>query len=124
MTQQWDYLIPDEQFDELIRLYCNDFTGLDKAGRYDPITGRDKEISDAILILLQRGRKNVCFLAGAGVGKSAAVVGLAQRINTGNAPDMLQNARVIEVDLSRMASGTASRAEFQGRFLPFLKGLA
>lgn len=124
MTEQWDYLVPDDEFTELIRLYCNDFTALDKAGRYDPITGRDKEIDDAILILLQRGRKNVCFLAGAGVGKSAAVVGLSQKINSGDVPDMLQNARVIEVDLSRMASGTASRAEFQGRFLPFMKGLA
>tara|TARA_R110001592_G_scaffold29350_2_gene106481 strand:+ start:5294 stop:6493 length:1200 start_codon:yes stop_codon:yes gene_type:complete len=124
MTAAWDYLVPDEQFNELIKLYCNDFTALDKMGRYDPITGRDKEIDDAILILLQRGRKNVCFLAGAGVGKSAAVVGLAQKINTNQVPDMLLNSRVIEVDLSRMASGTSSRAEFQGRFLPFMKGLA
>lgn len=124
MTEQWDYLVPDETFEELIKQYCNDFTALDKAGRYDPITGRDKEIDDAVLILLQRGRKNVCFLAGAGVGKSAAVVGLSQKINAGNMPEMLQGARVIEVDLSRMASGTASRAEFQGRFLPFMKGLA
>ncbi len=124
MTEQWDYLVPDETFEELIKQYCNDFTALDKAGRYDPITGRDKEIDDAVLILLQRGRKNVCFLPGAGVGKSAAVVGLSQKINAGNMPEMLQGARVIEVDLSRMASGTASRAEFQGRFLPFMKGLA
>ena len=124
MTELWDYLVPDEEFNELIRLYCNDFTALDKEGRYDPITGRDKEIDDAILILLQRGRKNVCFLAGAGVGKSAAVVGLAQKINGGSVPEMLKNSRVIEVDLSRMASGTSSRAEFQARFLPFMKGLA
>ena len=124
MTEKWDYLVPTEEFDEIIRLYCNDFTALDKSGRYDPITGRDKEIDDAILILLQRGRKNVCFLAGAGVGKSAAVVGLSQKINTGNVPEMLKGSRVIEIDLSRMASGTASRAEFQGRFLPFMKGLA
>ncbi|MFP4098305.1 MAG: AAA family ATPase [Alphaproteobacteria bacterium] len=124
MTEQWDYLVSDEEFSELIRLYCNDFTALDRAGRYDPITGRDKEIDDAILILLQRGRKNVCFLAGAGVGKSAAVVGLSQKINAGDVPDLIKNARVIEVDLSRMASGTSSRAEFQSRFLPFMKALA
>jgi len=124
MTELWDYLVPDEEFNELIRLYCNDFTALDKAGRYDPITGRDKEIDDAILIMLQRGRKNVCFLAGAGVGKSAAVVGLSQKINAGDVPEMLKGSRVIEVDLSRMASGTSSRAEFQARFLPFIKALA
>ena len=124
MTELWDYLVPDEQFDEIIRLYCNDFTAIDKTGRYDPITGRDKEIDNAILIMLQRGRKNVCFLAGAGVGKSAAVVGLAQKINSGDVPEMFKNSRVIEVDLSRMASGTTSKADFQDRFLPFMKGLA
>ncbi len=124
MTELWDYLVPDEKFDEILRLYCNDYTAIDKTGRYDPITGRDKEINDAILIMLQRGRKNVCFLAGAGVGKSAAVVGLAQKINQGDVPDMFKNSRVIEVDLSRMASGTSSKAEFQDRFLPFMKGLA
>lgn len=124
MTKQWDYLVPDETFNDLLRQYCNDFTALDKAGRYDPITGRDKEIDDALLILLQKGRKNVCLLAGAGVGKSAAVVGLAQKINAGNVPNMFKHSRVIEADLSRMASGTASRSEFQSRFLPFMKGLA
>jgi ATP-dependent Clp protease ATP-binding subunit ClpA len=124
MTELWDYLVPDEKFDEILRLYCNDFTAIDKTGRYDPITGRDKEIDDAILIMLQRGRKNVCFLAGAGVGKSAAVVGLAQKINQGTVPEMFKHSRVIEVDLSRMASGTSSKAEFQDRFLPFMKGLA
>ncbi|MCK5375301.1 MAG: ATP-dependent Clp protease ATP-binding subunit [Alphaproteobacteria bacterium] len=124
MTKQWDYLVPDEKFNELVRLYCNNYTALDKEGRYDPITGRDKEIDDAVLILLQRGRKNVCFLAGAGVGKSAVVVGLAQKINSDNVPELLKDARIIEIDLSRMSSGTASKSEFQGRFLPFMKGLA
>ena len=124
MTKEWDYLIPDEEFNELVRLYCNDHIALDKDGRYDPITGRDKEIDDAVLILLQRGRKNVCFLAGAGVGKSAVVAGLAQKINSGDVPELLKGARVIEIDLSRMASGTASKAEFQNRFIPFMKGLA
>ncbi|MCK5384334.1 MAG: ATP-dependent Clp protease ATP-binding subunit [Alphaproteobacteria bacterium] len=123
MTELWDYLVPDEELKELIRLYCDDFTALDKAGHYDLITGRDKEINDAILILLQRGRKNVCFLAGAGVGKSAVVVGLTQKINSGDVPEMLKGSRVIEVNLSRMASGTSSKAEFQARFIPFIKGL-
>lgn len=124
MTAQWDYLISDEVFNDLVLNYCNDFTALDKKSRYDPITGRDKEIGDAILIMLQRGRKNVCLLAPAGVGKTAAVIGLAQKINSGDVPEMFKNARVIEADLSRMASGTSSKAEFQSRFIPFMKGLA
>lgn len=124
MTKQWDYLISDEKFDELIRNYCTDFTQLEREGRYGPITGRDKEIRDATLILLQKGRKNVAFLAPAGVGKTAAVVGLAQAIVSEQVPDYLKNARVIEVDLARMASGTTTRAEFQDRFLPLCKGVS
>lgn len=124
MTEQWDYSVSDEKLEELIKNYCTDFTQLEREGRYGPITGRDKEISDCILILLQKGRKNVCFLAPAGVGKTAAVVGLAQTIVAENVPDYLLNARVLEVDLARMASGTTSRAEFQDRFLPLCKGVA
>lgn len=124
MTKNWDYSVSDEQMEELIKNYCTDFTALEKEGRYGPITGRDKEISDCVLILLQKGRKNVCFLAPAGVGKTAAVVGLAQTIVAGNVPDYLHDARVLEVDLARMASGTTSRAEFQDRFLPLCKGVA
>lgn len=124
MTEKWDYLVPNERFEELIKNYCTDFTQLEREGRYGPITGREKEINDCILILLQKGRKNVCFLAPAGVGKTAAVVGLAQQIVAEKVPDYLKDARVIEVDLARMASGTASRAEFQDRFLPLCKGVA
>ncbi|MGH1455998.1 MAG: AAA family ATPase [Alphaproteobacteria bacterium] len=124
MTKEWDYLVSDEKFEALIRNYCTDFTQLEREGRYGPITGRDKEIKDATLILLQKGRKNVAFLAPAGVGKTAAVVGLAQQVVKGNVPDYLKTARVIEVDLSRMASGTTTRAEFQDRFLPLCKGVA
>ena len=124
MTQKWDYLVSDEKYEDLIRNYCTDFTANAKAGRYGPITGRDKEIDDCILVLLQKGRKNVCFLAPAGVGKTAAVVGLAQKVAAGTVPDYLKNARVIEVDLARMASGTSSRAEFQDRFLPLCKAVS
>lgn len=124
MTKEWDYLVPDEKFEELIRSYCTDFTQLEREGRYGPITGREKEIKDATLILLQKGRKNVAFLAPAGVGKTAAVVGLAQEIVAERVPDYLKNSRVIEVDLARMASGTTSRAEFQDRFLPLCKGVS
>ncbi|MGB3213375.1 MAG: AAA family ATPase [Alphaproteobacteria bacterium] len=124
MTHKWDYLVSDEALEGLIREYCNDFTALERQGRYPPITGRDNEIDDCILILLQRGRKNCCLLAPAGVGKTAAVVGLAQRVVAETVPNYLKNARVLEVDLARMASGTSSRAEFQARLMPFCKGVA
>lgn len=124
MTEKWDYLISDEELEGLIRNYCTDFTANVRKDRYDPITGREKEIDDCILILLQKGRKNACFLAPAGVGKTATVVGLAQRVVAGTVPDFLKDARVIEIELARMASGTSSVAEFQDRFLPLCKGVA
>jgi ATP-dependent Clp protease ATP-binding subunit ClpA len=124
MTEKWKPTVSDEELDDLFRKYCNDFTALEREGRYDPITGRDAEIDDAILILLQKGRKNVVFLAPAGVGKTAAVVGLAQRIVKGNVPEYLKNARVLEVDLARMAAGTTGPADFQARFIPMCKGVA
>ena len=114
----------DEELEEYIHQYCRDITKLERAGRFDPITGREKEIDEVILILLQKGRKNAAVLAPAGVGKTALVVGLAQRIVPGDVPEYLKGARVLEVDMPRMAAGTSSPAEFQSRFMPLCKGIA
>ena len=116
--------VTDDQFEESIHKYCRDLTYLAGQDRFDPITGRDKEITNSILILLQKGRKNVMYLAPAGVGKTALCIGLAQRIAAGDVPDYLKNARVIELDLPSMAAGTNSSAEFQERFMPLVKGAA
>ena len=118
------FLVSDEDLEELIHSFCRDFTQLAREGRYDPITGRDDEIQQTILILLQKGRKNACYLAPAGVGKTAMVVGLAQQIVKNNVPDYLKDARVLEIDLASMAAGTGSMSEFQERFIPVCKGLA
>lgn len=123
MTKR-QYKVSDEQLEEMIEKYCRDITALAKIGRFDPITGRDREIRDAEIILLQKGRKNVALLAPAGVGKTALVVGLAQQIVAGTVPKYLKDARVIEVDLAAMAAGTSGPAEFQGRFIPLCKGFA
>lgn len=119
-----NYKIADEELETLIHKYCRDFTALAQEGRFDPITGRDEEIIQSILILLQKGRKNVMLQAPAGVGKTALVVGLAQTIVKGDVPELLSNARVLEIDLASMAAGTDSIAEFQGRFVPLIKGVA
>lgn len=118
------YLVSDELLEEYIHQYCQDFTALARKGRYDPITGRDKEIEETIMILLQKGRKNVALQAPAGVGKTALVVGLAQQVIADNVPEYLKNCRILEVELPRMASGTNSIAEFQERFLGLCKGVA
>lgn len=116
--------VTDDQLEELIHKYCRDLTYLAKQGRFDPITGRDNEIRNSMLILLQKGRKNVMYLAPAGVGKTALCIGLAQKIAANDVPEYLQNARVIEVDLPSMAAGTNSSADFQDRFMPLVKGIA
>lgn len=118
------FKVSDEQLEELYHKYCRDFTQLARADRFDPITGRDEEIDQTILIILQKGRKNVVLLAPAGVGKTALCAGLAQQIVAGNVPDYLKNARVLEIDLAAMSAGTTGPAEFQGRFLPLCKGTA
>jgi ATP-dependent Clp protease ATP-binding subunit ClpA len=116
--------VTDDQLEECIHKYCRDLTYLAKQDRFDPITGRDEEIVNSILILLQKGRKNVMYLAPAGVGKTALCIGLAQKVAANKVPDYLKNARVIEVDLPSMAAGTNSSAEFQDRFMPLVKGMA
>lgn len=119
-----EFRVSDEELEELIFKYCRDFTALARSGRFDPITGRDVEIDQVILILLQKGRKNAMLLAPAGVGKTALCVGLAQTVVADKVPEYLKGARVLEVDLAAMSAGTLGPAEFQGRFLPLCKGIA
>lgn len=124
MTKEKNFRISDEELEQLIQKYCRDFTAIARTGRYDPITGRDAEIEQVILILLQKGRKNAVLLAPAGVGKTALCVGLAQSIIANAVPDYLKDARVLEIDLASMAGGTSGPAEFQGRFIPLCRGIA
>lgn len=119
-----EYKISDEELEQLIHKYCRDITALVREDRFDPIHGRDDEIIQSILILLQKGRKNVMLQAPAGVGKTALVVGLAQTVVKGDVPDLLKDARVLELDLASMAAGTDTISEFQGRFVPLVKGIA
>jgi ATP-dependent Clp protease ATP-binding subunit ClpA len=110
------FKVTDDQLEELIHRYCRDFTQWARMGRFDPITGRDEQIDQSILIILQKGRKNVALLAPAGVGKTALCAGLAQKIVANQVPEYLKNARVLEIDLAAMAAGTSGPAEFQARF--------
>lgn len=124
MTSQWHYSVTNGELEDLYNAYCTDFTALSRQGRYGPISGRDKEVDETILILMQKGRKNAVLLAPAGVGKTALVVALAQKIASGDVPEYLRDSRVLEVDLARMAAGTTGPAEFQERFIPLCKGVA
>ncbi len=124
MATARNWVVPDDTFEDLVFKYTRDITRQVREGRFDPIVGREKEIQDIILILLQRGRKNVAVLGSAGVGKTAIFVKLAQAIHEGHVPDYLKNARVIELEMSSLAAGTLTRAEFEGRLIPIIKGAA
>jgi ATP-dependent Clp protease ATP-binding subunit ClpA len=116
--------ISDAELDPLIHRYTRDFTAEDRAGRFDPISGRERELDQLTLILLQRLRKNAMLLGPAGVGKTALFVGMAQRINQGRVPDMLRDARLIELNMSMIGAGSTSRADLEGRLVPIVKGVA
>lgn len=124
MANTYNFKVPQDELEDLMHQYCRNYTVLAKEGRFDPIVGRDAEIDNVMLILLQRNRKNACLLAPAGVGKTALVVGLAQAIVAGRVPDYLKDAQVLELDMPAMAAGTNSPAEFQARFIPICRGIA
>lgn len=124
MTKNKNFVVPQDMLDGLLAKYTRNYTQLEREGRFDPITGRDEEIEQMILILLQKGRKNACLLAPAGVGKTALVAGLAQYIVRGAVPDYLKNAHVLELEMSAMAAGASGPAEFQERFIPICRGMA
>lgn len=118
------YQVSDNELEDLLQKYTRDFTAQAEEGRFDPISGRDRELDVMTLILLQRLRKNVMLLAPAGVGKTALFVGLAQRLVDKQVPKQLQGARLIELEMSMIGAGSSSRAELEGRLMPIIKGVA
>jgi ATP-dependent Clp protease ATP-binding subunit ClpA len=119
-----NFKITDEELANLIHRYTRDITEQDKLGKFDPISGRDQEVDTMVLILLQRLRKNVLLLGGAGVGKTACFIAMAQLINAGNVPDLLKGSQIIEIEMSVLGAGTQSRGELEGRLIPIVKGIA
>lgn len=95
--------------------FGRDLTDMARDGKIDPVIGRDKEIERVIQILSRRTKNNPCLIGEPGVGKTAIAEGLAQKIVEGNIPEILNDKRVVTLDLSSMVAGAKYRGEFEDR---------
>jgi ATP-dependent Clp protease ATP-binding subunit ClpB len=114
---------PESKY-QVLEKYGRDLTRLAAAGKLDPVIGRDEEIRRVVQVLSRRTKNNPVLIGDPGVGKTAIVEGLAQRIVKGDIPEGLKDRRVVQLDMGALVAGTKFRGEFEDRLKAVLREIA